>query len=741
MQFHGLRIREADRALTEKPLRATSAERILIQNEIKTLYRDLPQPLRLSRIFSILLDRVSTPVEPWDLIAGRCVDRLLTEEEEAIFLEYTKSPDQINKALCFDSGHCTLSWELLISEGISGLRGRVEAAREHTAEEDQRVFYSGILEIYDALERYLLRTAKEAERLGLTNLSLRLTEAADRPLHFDSALQLLWSVALIYCAYVAPNPTLALGRLDQILLPLYRADLESGYLTREQAAEFITDYYCKQNLIMGRGEHQMGTEEDSTTFRRIFCFDSPSYLSLAGSHENGDSAANELTELFVQQLPPSFKNPVLILRYTPGMAHTHPALWRLLTEKALQSASMIFYNDRNVVSSFCRIGIPKQDAQGYDHFGCNWCSLGPNSFWTSAGPKAESFHAFRSEEERRDLSVPFQRAYSPFSWPQDFTEILHELADEPVDATIEDFYRLLAQRIKAYAEQKLSVASRQMEVRRRRSSAVLTVRDCFCENSINTGTCIAAGARYAFQLHPFQMFGTVVDCLIAVDQLVMREKRITAKQLCRAVDANFEGHEEILALCRNAEKYGMDTPLSNYHAKRLSELFCSITTESSRPYLVSHRLFLLPSLQTDTWHVRYGSGYGATPNGRLANQPYSQNSRPSSGACTNGLTAMLNSLLSHPFDGYASGAFNLDVDLREYGGESGKSIFSALLATYFDRGGLSAQVTATDAETLIEAQKHPDEHRDLRVRITGYSGVFVDVGKELQNDIIQRFRT
>ena len=107
----------------------------------------------------------------------------------------------------------------------------------------------------------------------------------------------------------------------------------------------------------------------------------------------------------------------------------------------------------------------------------------------------------------------------------------------------------------------------------------------------------------------------------------------------------------------------------------------------------------------------------------------------------NGLTAMLNSLLCHAPDAYASGGLNLDIDLREYDTDSGKRIFGALLASYFNRGGLSAQISATDAETLIDAQKNPDAHRDLRVRITGYSGVFVDIGKELQGDIIHRFQS
>ena len=160
--------------------------------------------------------------------------------------------------------------------------------------------------------------------------------------------------------------------------------------------------------------------------------------------------------------------------------------------------------------------------------------------------------------------------------------------------------------------------------------------------------------------------------------------------------------------------------------------------EKSRPYFERERLFLEPCLQSDTWHLKWGKIFGATPDGRLAGKPFSHNSRPSVGACKNGLTGMFNSLLSIPFENFMSGSLNVDLQKKDFEGENGLEIFSALLGSYFNRGGLHAQVSVNDANELIEAQKDPDSHRDLRVRVTGYSGVFVDICEELQNDIIER---
>lgn len=734
-------IEEAKWALIQKPLLATSAERILILNEFKSSYKELPQPLRFSKILSILLSRVSIPLENYDLIAGRCVDRELTDEEEAIFQEYIKSPDYLSKTLFWSSGHCTYSWEMLVSEGLSGLHSRVSAQRDQAKSYEKRMFLSAIVEIYEAIIAYVVRYANEAELRGMTELAKNLrTVATKAPDSFASALQLLWIVTMINCAYISENPTLTVGRLDQILYPLYQSDIEKGRLTREQAKNYITDYYCKHNLIMGRGEHQVGDATNSTTFQRITNFDAPQYLLLAGNDSNGALAVNELTELFAECIVPEFKNPVIVIRYVKGMDKQSPKLWRTLCKRALESSSLMFYNDENVFSTFCRIGLDEKQARRYAHFGCNWCSPGDNSAWMLIGPSSLNYDVKLTSEEIKELNIPYMRTNSPYSWPEDFVIVMRELADQDPDkVSIEDFYERFFARMSDFIDRKLAYLSKELSVRKRNPSSVITFGDCFFEESLKNAECFSAGAKYHFELQSFQMFGTVADCFIAVDQLVMIEKKLTLKELLAATDANFEGHDRALALCRNAEKYGMDTPLSNKHAQRLSHTACDMIIEKNRPYLEKEGLFLVPCMQSDTWHLKYGEGFGATPNGRLANTPYSQNARPSNGACTNGLTAMFNSMLSLPQDGLASGALNLDVDANAYAGENGLALFSALLAAYFNQGGLHAQVSATTADLLKKAKQSPSEHRDIRVRVTGYSGVFVDMCERLQDDIIARF--
>lgn len=733
-------IEEARLALTEKPLLATSFERVKIMRELASCHKELPQPARFSRLFSMLLERVSLPLEDHDILAGRYVDRELNEEEESEFRAFLRDPDRLYRRVFLSSGHMTYSWEMLVDEGLTGLRDKALRRAESCPDGDKKIFFLSLSEMYGAIISFMQRYAEEAEARGMCEVAENLRRATGRPDSFAAALQLLWIVAFINCAYITANPTLTLGRLDRILYPLYIADIEKGVLTRERAKEYITDYYCKHNLIMGRGEHQVGDASNSTTFERILNFDAPQYLLLAGSDGSGECAANELTELFSECILPTFKNPVVVVSYVKDMDKTHPTLWRTLCEKARQSASLMFYNDRNVIRALRRIGLPPEDARRYAHFGCNWCSAGDDSAWMRNAPDSRSYRVELTDEERQIASIPFMRVNSAHSWPEDLMIVLRELLEEKGErTTIDDVYDRLISRLREFIDRKLRVASAELSFRRRAPSSALTYGDCFLRCAVESGECFSSSAKYHFELQPFQMFGTVVDSIIATDQLVMREGRLTLGELIEATESNFKDRPDILALCRKAEKYGNDTPLSNSHATRLSRAICDAAIEQSRPYLERERLFLMPCFQSDTWHIKYGEGFGATPDGRLAGTPFSQNCRPSNGACGGGLSAMLNSVLCLPCDGLVSGALNLDIDPRQFASEEGSEIFASLLSTYLNRGGIHAQVSAVGLEELRDARKNPQLHRDLCVRVTGYSGIFVDFCQRLQDDVIKRF--
>lgn len=732
-------VAEAVTALTERPMFAADAERILIAYDIKEDFVGYPQPVRFSGYLSAILDRVSVPLEDYDLIAGRVVIRELTEEEEKIFQALQRDPHSPYRGSIIGSGHSSYDWEMVIEYGLPGLIEKARASMQTKSDEGRRIFLSSLIGIYEAIQRYMLRYAEAAESRQMCDLAETLRKAAlEKPADFRTGLQLLWIITLIDCSYVSGNPTLTLGRLDRILYSLYRSDLESGRLTRDEVADLITDYYCKHNLNMGRGEHQVGDASNSSTFERIFNFDAPQYLLLGGTDIDGNYTVNELTYLFAECIQSAFKNPVVVFYYAPGMNTAFPDLWKTLTDKALQSSSLMFYNDANTKKTYRALGLPEEDFQNYHHFGCNWPSPGSHSFWFHGAPSAVHYNAFESKEEEAEVRNTYIRIPGS-GWPDVFLNFLREVQDDP-DVTMEALYEKYYGFMDDFIEQKLEKGIRDLRVRRRKPWTVSFFNDCFTEAPLEKGECFSACAKYIFNIQSFQMFGTLCDCFTVVDALCFRDKKLTIGQLLDAVDANFAQHEQILAMCRGVPKYGSDDAFTNGHVRRLAKMMADIIRERGRKYLESDGYFLVPCLQSDTWHLKYGRTYGATPDGRLAGTPFTQNSRPANGSCTNGLTAMFNSMLNIPDDGYLSGALNLDVDPKQFEGEAGHALFAAMLAVYFNRGGLHAQVTSVSADDLIDAQKNPHLHRDLRVRVTGYSGVFVDITKSLQDDIIERLK-
>lgn len=732
-------IAEAVTALTEKPMFAADAERILIAHDLMQGNLGQPQPVRFADAVSAILDRVSVPLEDWDLIAGRSVQRELTEDEESLFQELLKNPRSPFRGSILGSGHCSYDWEMLMEYGLPGLIEKARVSMEAKTDDGRKLFLASLIRVYEAIQRYILRYADAAEQRGMTDLADTLRRSAlEKPSDFRTGLQLLWIITLIDCSYITPNPTLTLGRMDKLLYPLYKADLDAGLLTRDEAADLITDYYCKHNLNMGRGEHQVGDSSNFSTFERIFNFDAPQYLLLGGTDIDGNFTVNELTGLFAECIQPQFKNPVVVFYYAPGMNTAYPDLWHTLTEKALQSSSLMFYNDANIKKTYRSLGLPEEDFQNYHHFGCNWPSPGSHSFWMNGAPSAFHYRAFESPEEESEVRNTYIRTPGN-GWPDIFINFLKAHRDDE-DLTIETIYSEYRDFMDDFISQKIEHGIHELRVRRRKPWAVVSFTDLFTESSVELGECFSASSKYHFTLQSFQMFGTLCDCFTVVDALCFRDRKITVGEMLDAVADNFEGHEQILAMCRSVPKYGSDDAFSNTHVKRLAEMMAEIVQERGRKYLESDGYFMVPCIQSDTWHLKNGIKYGATPDGRLAGTAFTQNSRPANGSCTNGLTAMFNSMLNIPDNGYLSGALNLDVDPKQFEGEAGHAMFAAMLAVYFNRGGLHAQVTSVGVEDLLDAQQNPHLHRDLRVRVTGYSGVFVDITKTLQDDIIERLK-
>ncbi|MBE6608321.1 MAG: hypothetical protein E7633_07180 [Ruminococcaceae bacterium] len=710
---------EAVYALTHKPVETYSSERVRLWSEICEEVKDITnQPLKLGTALKSFLSRVSVPVSENDILIGRMVEESFTEEEEKIFREKYITPLMRNEGIpkfLFDAGHQSFLWKDTVDKGLPALKAEAEEYLKKYTDEgctEKCNFLRGAIMIYESIICFINRCADAAEEKGLSESAKACREAASgAPKTLHSALQLVWAIEFIFCAYLSPNPTLALGRLDLFLNGIYEKELASGSIDRDTASLLIDEFYAKNNLIMGRGEHQISSRENSpncTGWHRILCYDAPQYLILAGTEpDTKEAVCNGLTEIMVERINPKYKNPVIVFRYTKDFAEKHSDVWKTLVSKMRASGSIMIYNDISVCEMYKSFGESEYDALSHEYYGCNWPTI--------PAKDAPNYNVFFYGVERCLIPTLMDAVRASFENEREFSR--ERMLQSVYDTFFSKFSELIAK-----------------NTRNEPFFDPNQLRFCSCFAFEN----ISRGGTYFQNINlivPFGGIGTMIDIVSAMDYLVS-EKNISAERIFTACDSNFDNDPVLLAMCKNAPKMGDGHETSSYYAKELTRTIINACKNASkdRPSFLKLRF----CTENDTWHIQRGDIIPATPDGRRIGDPITQNCQPSVGAAKNGITAMLSSISNIPFDQFASGALNITIQPKNFEGDTGLENLSHILAVYFEKGGLQVQLSSVDKELLLDAQKNPDMYRDLMVRVTGYSAVFVDMCKKAQDDLISR---
>jgi formate C-acetyltransferase len=246
----------------------------------------------------------------------------------------------------------------------------------------------------------------------------------------------------------------------------------------------------------------------------------------------------------------------------------------------------------------------------------------------------------------------------------------------------------------------------------------------------------AGGARYNFLTVEGVALATAADSLAAVKKLVFEDHQITMQQLLEALKANFDGHESLRqTLLNKSPKYGNDNSYADEIAHEVSRFW---TEEASRHVSPTGKRYRGGYLSWNYW-VAYAPSTAATPDGRRRGQFLSNAVCPVNGADRQGPTAVIKSVGKLGLETAPNGAshtMSFSPSLLKHPEQRQKLM--ALLRAYGKVGGTCVQLNVIDANTLREAQKHPDEYRNLLVRVTGYNAYFVGLGKEIQDEIIAR---
>lgn len=535
---------------------------------------------------------------------------------------------------------------------------------------------------------------------------------AHAPQNYHEALQYYWFVHLGVITELNPWDSFNPGRLDQHLLPFYQDGLADGSLSDERARELLQAFWIKFNNHPS--PPKMGvTAQESNTYTDF------SLINVGGVKADGSDAANEMSYLILdvieemRLLQPSSmvqlskKNPDRLINRTVKILKTgfgQPSI----------------FNTDTIVQQLVRQGKRVEDARRGGASGC----VESGAFGTESYILTGYFNLVKM------LEITLHNGMDPRTGQQLGLE-----TGNPADfASFEELMEAFSKQVNHFADIKIrgnNVIERLYASFLPVPFLSLVIDDCITKGvDYNAG-----GARYNTSYIQGVGLGSITDILTSIKHHVFERKHLCMEALMAALAANFEGQEALQKdLVYHTPKYGNDDDYADEQAVEVFEIFYQAIDGRPNTRGGHFRINMLPT----TCHVYFGSVIGATADGRKAGEPLSEGISPFQGSDKNGPTAVVKS--ASKIDHIRTGGTLLNQKFSPAFFKDEESIrkLSQLVRSYFRLDGHHIQFNVVDAETLRQAQLHPEKYQDLIVRVAGYSDYFNDLGEDLQNEIIRR---
>ena len=572
------------------------------------------------------------------------------------------------------------------------------------------VMGSRYAELTDEMAR---QTADPARRKELEQIAENCRVVpAHKPRTFWQAIQMYWFVHLCVTTELNPWDAYSPGRFDQHLNPFYKADTEAGILDDAHALELLECLWVKFN-------DQPAPPKVGVTLKESGTYTDFANINTGGITPDGEDGVNPVSYLILdcmdemKLLQPS--SNVQISRKTP----------RRFLKRACEISRKgwgqpAFYNTESIISELMNAGKSLADARKGGTSGCVETGAFGNEAYILTGyfniPKM--------------LELALHDGVDPRTGKQlgPHTGTLAELD------SYDKLYAAFTAQMKHFIDIKVrgsnvieSLYARYMPVP---FLSVIT-NDCIARGrDYNAG-----GARYNTSSIQGVGIGTITDSLAAIKKYVYERGDVTLERLVNALEHDFEGEDWLLALLKTrAPKYGND---DDYADSIMSQVFHDyLGMISGRPNMRGgmYRVNMLPT----TCHVYFGEVMQATPNGRRAGKPLSEGISPTQGSDSCGPTAVIRSAakMDHLMTGGT--LLNQKFTPSVVKGEAGLDHMADLIRAYFDLDGHHIQFNVIDRETLLAAQRNPDDYKDLIVRVAGYSDHFRNLSRALQDEIIAR---
>ena len=595
---------------------------------------------------------------------------------------------------------------------------------------EKKPFLEAVVIVSDAIVLWARRHAALAREMAAKEQNperraelLRMAENAERvpaepARDFYEAVQSQWFVQMFSRIEQKTGTTISNGRMDQYFYPYYIKDLEEGKITEEKAMELL------ECMWVGMAEFiDMYISPTGGAFNEGYAHWEA--VTVGGQTPEGCDATNELTHLILKskrEFPLHY--PDLAARIHSRAPESY--LWDVAETIKDGAGFPKLLNDEEIIPLYVSKGATFEEALDYAVSGCAEARMPNRDTYTSGGAYINFAAAVEMTLRNGRMKKYGDRALGV------------ETGDPRTFETWEQFWDAYRQQHMlflrtAFIQQYLIIQIRARHFAQPMGSALhdLCMKHCIDLHQPH----IPEGVDLGY--FEFMGLGTVVDSLSAIKKFVYEEKRLTMDQVLAAIDANFEGYEDVRALLKSAPCYGNNDPYADAIGKELDRISVEYAAKYSKDLGINNDVRYVPF----TSHVPFGKVVSATPNGRTDWFPLSDGSSASHGADVHGPTAVLLSNAATKNMGMRARAarlVNIKFTPKCVQGDQGTEKLVDFIRTFCDLKLWHVQFNVLNRETLIAAQHDPQKYRNLIVRIAGYSAYFVDLSPDLQNDLIAR---
>lgn len=533
------------------------------------------------------------------------------------------------------------------------------------------------------------------------------------PRTFWEALQMYWFIHLGVTLEINTWDSFNPGRLDLNLYPFYKRDIENGRLTRDEAKELLKCFWIKFSNQPAPPKVDV-TMEQSATYQD---FATP---NLGGVDKCGHDVVNELSYLILE-----VEDELRVMQPNTCIQISSRNPDRFL-EKALRiirtgHPKPSIFNTDIIIQEQLRQGKTVEEARLGGPSGCVTIS--------AFGKETTVLTGYLNWV--KILEITLNNGMDPQTKERIGIETGNLAGFQSFDEVIEAYKKQLKHFVN------LKIAGNNIIERIFAEHMPVPFQSVLIDNCIEAGKDYNdGGAKYNTSYIQGTGLGTLTDCLTAIKYHAFDQKDIAFKELLKACRDNFKGKYEIIRqiLLNKTPKYGNDDDYADNIAKELVEIYFEAVDGKLNTRGGKYRINLLPT----TVHIYFGKLCGATPDGRKAEQPISEGVSPTQGADREGPTAVMKSVTKWDHAKTGGTLLNMKFSPQVLKTEEDLKKIVQLIRTFFRLGGHHVQFNIVDKETLRNAQTNPENYRNLLVRVAGYSDYFVDLHKELQDEIISR---